>query len=225
VVNRSATLVLGAGLDPEVMAVAERVAGEQHAEIVVAGSDPGVTVGAAGVFQRRNFALAIAAARAFLGELDADAVAAAAEEVRVPGRLQEIDSEPLTLLDGAHNPDGMGALVESLAELSASHERTVAVVSILEDKDAAGMLASLLPTCDALIVTSSQNPRALPPPTLLSLSSQLHGPPAEVVRDPRRALGRARQLAGPRGLVIATGSIYLIADLLAPASGRRASSL
>ena len=133
--------------------------------------DPGVPVGAAGAFQRRNFALARAAAEAFLGELDERAVAAAAAEVRVPGRLQEIGAAPLTLLDGAHNPDGMRALAESLPDLVRGHDRLVAVISILDDKDAAGMLAALLPACDAIVLTSSQNPRALPPPTLQSLAA------------------------------------------------------
>jgi dihydrofolate synthase/folylpolyglutamate synthase len=225
VVNRSATLVLGAGLDPEVRRVAERVAADRNAQIITADTDAGVPVGAPGAYQRRNFALAIAAARAFLGELDDRAVAAAAAEVRVPGRLQQVGTEPLTLLDGAHNPDGMRALVESLDELAGRHGPTVAVLSILEDKDAAGMLSALLPACNALIVTSSQNPRALPPATLLSLTSQLNGPPAEIVSEPRRALARAREMAGPSGLVVATGSIYLIADLLAPVRGQRASVL
>ncbi len=142
VVQEGATLVLGHGLDPEVLErVADRVAAERHARIVQAGLDPGVAVGAAGLFQRRNFALARAAAEAYLGELDERAVAAAAAEVRVPGRLQEVAQSPLTLLDGAHNPDGMRALAESLPELVAGHDRVVAVVSILDDKDAAGMLA------------------------------------------------------------------------------------
>jgi dihydrofolate synthase / folylpolyglutamate synthase len=78
---------------------------------------------------------------------------------------------------------------------------------------------------DALILTSSQNPRALPPPTLQSLNRQLHGPPAEIVPDPRSALARGRELAGPGGVVIATGSLYLIADLLAHGPRERASSL
>ena len=225
VVNRAATLVLGAGLDPEVRRMAERVAADRNAEIITAGTDAGVQVGAPGAYQRRNFALAVAAAQAFLGELDDRAVAAAAAEVRVPGRLQQVGTAPLTLLDGAHNPDGMRALVESLNELAGRHEPTVAVLSILDDKDAAGMLSALLPACNALIVTSSQNPRALPPATLLSLTSQLNGPPAEIVPEPRRALARAREMAGPGGLVVATGSIYLIADLLAPARGQRASVL
>jgi dihydrofolate synthase/folylpolyglutamate synthase len=60
---------------------------------------------------------------------------------------------------------------------------------------------------------------------LQSLASQLDGPPSEVVRDPREAVRRARELAGPSGMVVATGSIYLVADLLAPAVRQRASML
>jgi dihydrofolate synthase/folylpolyglutamate synthase len=101
----------------------------------------------------------------------------------------------------------------------------VAVVSILDDKDAAGMLAALLPLCDALIVTNSQNPRALPAPTLKSLARQLSGPPTEIVREPPAALEHARQLAGPGGVVVATGSLYLIADLLSEGVGRASLSL
>jgi dihydrofolate synthase/folylpolyglutamate synthase len=225
VVQEGATLVLGAGLAPEVMAVAARVSAQRGARIVQAGTDPGVPVGASGTFQRRNFAIARAAAEAYLGELDAGAVAAAGAEVRVPGRLQQIAEHPITLIDGAHNPGGMRALAESLPELVGAHDRVIALLSILDDKDAAGMLAALMPACDAIVLTSSQNPRALPPPTLKSLARQLGGPPSEIVADPGRALARARELAGPDGVVIATGSLYLIADLIATGRGQRASIL
>jgi dihydrofolate synthase/folylpolyglutamate synthase len=225
VVRPGTLLVLGVDLDPDAVLVAERVCAERDARIIHAGAEPGVPVGAVGVFQRRNFALARAAAEAYLGALDEAAVVAAAAEVRVPGRLQPIDEAPLTLLDGAHNPDGMRALVESLPDLMAGHDRLVATVSILDDKDAAGMLGALMPACTALVLTSSQNPRALPPPTLQSLARQLGGPPTEIVPEPRRALERARELAGPDGVVIATGSLYLIADLLADGRDRRACIL
>ena len=102
----------------------------------------------------------------------------------------------------------------------------VAVISILDDKDAAGMLATLMPMCDALVLTASQNPRALPPPTLQSLAGQLGGPPSEVIRDPRARSWRARaSWPVPTALVVATGSIYLVADLLRPAGAGRASML
>jgi dihydrofolate synthase / folylpolyglutamate synthase len=225
VVQPGGTLVLGDRLHPDALLVAREVAAQRGATLVQAGSDPGVPVGAPGAFQRRNFALARAAAEAHLGELDERAVAAAAAEIRVPGRLQIVAEEPLTLVDGAHNPEGMAALAESLPEIVAGRDNVVAVVSILDDKDAAGMLASLMRHCHALVFTSSHNPRALPPPTLQSLSRQLHGPPAEVVRDPEAAVQRARELAGADGVVLATGSIYLVADLVAPAGRGRASTL
>jgi dihydrofolate synthase / folylpolyglutamate synthase len=229
VVQPGATLVIGPDVLPEAVVIAEEVAAQRDARIVRADPDPHASVGALGRFQQRNFAVARAAAAAFLGELDEQAVAAAAADVRVPGRLQVIGQRPLTLLDGAHNPDGIAALVESLPDLTDSH-RLVAVVSILDDKDAATMLSELAPLCDALVLTASQNPRALPPPTLRSLLDQIDIDTieTETVRDPRAALVRARELAGPGGVVIATGSIYLIADLLAADGGagqRRASML
>jgi dihydrofolate synthase/folylpolyglutamate synthase len=73
-----------------------------------------------------------------------------------------------------------------------------------------------------VICTSCANPRALSPATLESLARQLGGPPASVDPDPRRALEQAR---GYGGVVLATGSIYLIADLLRPPSAGRGSIL
>jgi dihydrofolate synthase/folylpolyglutamate synthase len=147
VVRPGGTLVLGAGMHCDALAVAEEIAAERGARIVQADADPHAAVGALGTFQRRNFALARAAAEAFLGELDEAAVEAAAADVRIPGRMQVVDREPLTLLDGAHNPDGIAALAESLPEIIASARtgegRVAAVVSILDDKDASVMLHAL----------------------------------------------------------------------------------
>ena len=75
------------------------------------------------------------------------------------------------------------------------------------------------------VFTSSANPRALSPATLASLAAQLGGPPSEIVRDPHAAVARAQELAEPAAAVLATGSIYLVADLLAEPGRRRASAL
>jgi dihydrofolate synthase/folylpolyglutamate synthase len=101
----------------------------------------------------------------------------------------------------------------------------VAVMGVLEDKDAAGMLEALLPHVDRVLFTRSRNPRSLPPATLATLAEKLGDPPAETVTDPRAAVERARTLAGPGGAVLATGSIYLVADLVRDAAGARASML
>jgi hypothetical protein len=146
-------------------------------------------------------------------------VVAAAASVLVPGRFQTVGERPLTIVDGAHNPGGMRALAESLAELPRPR---VAVVSVLDDKDAGAMLAALLPLCDALVCTSNANPRALSPATLGSLAAQLGGPEAVVEADPHAALAGARARR-PGGAVLATGSIYLVADLLRAGTSRRRS--
>jgi dihydrofolate synthase/folylpolyglutamate synthase len=217
VVPRGATLVLG-DVDPEV----EEEAAVTGARIV-RPLDTGVTLPG---YQRRNFALAAAAARAHLGRLDPERVGEAAARAQVPGRLQQVDDRPLTIFDGAHNPSGVEALVDALSE-AVGDRPLVAVISVLDDKDAAGMLRPLLGRLAGLVVTASANPRALPPATLASLAAQLGGPGGEVeiVPDPHVALARARELAGPDGAVVATGSIYLVADLLSPGGRRKASAL
>ncbi|HEV7363316.1 MAG TPA: cyanophycin synthetase [Solirubrobacteraceae bacterium] len=211
VVRDGGTLVVGA-LEPEAEAEARAAAARHGARLVHAPADAGFDLAAGGAFQRPNFALARAAAEAFLGELDDAAVTRAAAEVTVPGRFELVAREPLTIVDGAHNPSGVAALVASLPAAAAGS--LVAVVSILDDKDAAGMLRELLPACRAVVFTSNPNPRALPPATLESLARQLEFTgDTEVVGDPERALNRARGIAGPAGMVLATGSIYLVASL------------
>jgi dihydrofolate synthase/folylpolyglutamate synthase len=213
VVRPGSTLVVGEGLHRDALALAEELCADRGAQLVVAAADPGVAVHAAGDYQRRNFALARAAAEAFLGALDDAALRAAAGDVTVPGRFQLVAERPLTILDGAHNPGGMVALAGALRAFLAGR-RLVACVSILDDKDAAGMLRELLPLCSEVVFTQSANARALPPATLESLSRQLGGPPARIVPEPHAALQAAREAAGEDGVAVATGSIYLVGDLV-----------
>jgi dihydrofolate synthase / folylpolyglutamate synthase len=181
---------------------------------------------AAGRFQHTNFALAAAAAEAFLGRpLEDAALTAAAAQTVVPGRLEPVGERPLTLFDGAHNPSGAHALAASLPEVFGERRPRVAVIGVLEDKDAAGMLGTLLPQLDHVVFTRPANPRALSPATLVTLAEKLGGPPFETVPGPQAALARARELAGEGGAVLATGSIYLIADLVREDASTRASTL
>ena len=217
VVRDGATLVLG----DDALVVVE-LAERTGAKIVrpTAAEAPGAAVAPLPGYQRRNFAAALAAAEALLGEpLDAARVADVAGRVRVPGRLQVVAQRPLTIYDGAHNAPGIAALAGSVPE------GTVAVLSILDDKDAAGMLRALLPRLGAAVFTRAPNPRALPPATLADLAGKVGGIRSEIEPDPRRAVARARELAGESGTVLATGSIYLVAELLSAPGRRRASAL
>ena len=217
VVRAGATLVTGP-LEP----VVEEVARATGARIVAPA--PIEAAGALPGYQATNFVVAAAAARALHGELDPRRVAEVASSVKVPGRMQVVAERPLTIYDGAHNPSGVEALAAALPEVVGPRP-LVAVVSILDDKDAAGMLRALVGKTAGAVFTSSRNPRALSPATLASLAAQLGGPPSEIVRDPHAAVARAQELAGPDGAVLVTGSIYLVADLLAEPGRRRASAL
>ncbi|WP_028060106.1 bifunctional folylpolyglutamate synthase/dihydrofolate synthase [Candidatus Solirubrobacter pratensis] len=216
VVREGAVLVLG-DAQPEVEALAR----ETGARIVGPEPERAALPG----YQRANFAAAVAAAGAYLrAPLDPAVVAVVAGRVRVPGRLQVVSESPRTILDGAHNPSGIAALAAALPE-AAGERPVVAVVGILDDKDAGAMLKALIPATSRLVLTASSNRRSLPPATLASLAAQLGAPAVEVEPDARAALARAQALAGPDGAVVATGSIYLVADLASPPGARRASAL
>jgi dihydrofolate synthase/folylpolyglutamate synthase len=230
VVSPGATLVLGSDLHPDAEAEAQLVAERRRATIVRAPAEPpaGVELGARGAFQRRNFAVACTAAEAYLGRLEAAPLRAAAALTVVPGRFEVRGGGPgeaEIVLDGAHNAGGIEALAESLHGFLAGRP-LVAVLSVLDDKDAAAMLAALLPLCAGAVFTTNANPRALSPATLASLAGQVGAPPATRLEgDPRRAVALAGELAGPAGVVLATGSIYLVADLMRPDGAGRASTL
>lgn len=217
VVRDHATLVVGR-LPADAEALAREVAAARHAKLIHAPDVAEIPKRALGSFQRRNFAVARAAAEAFLGRLDESAVRAAADEVEIPGRLQVVSERPLVVYDAAHNPSGAEALADALPELL-ERRSLVAVIGVLDDKDAASMLRALLPLTSAAVFTRPPSSRALSPATLAALWEQLGGPPAETVADPDAAVARARELAGEAGAVVATGSIYLVGGLLGREDG------
>jgi dihydrofolate synthase / folylpolyglutamate synthase len=221
VLKDQSMLVLGRVSDA-VRALAERVATERGATLVVAPEDPGagVELAATGPFQRRNFALAVAATEAFLGEVDPELVATVAAGILVPGRLELIGESPPTYVDAAHNPDGAAALAEALPGIAAGRP-VVACLAILVDKDAPAMIAALAPALRSVVCTE------IPPAALAG-----HGRPGarsrpareladlcqsyglEAVAEPElgTALRRATELAcgAFSGVLLVTGSHYLI---------------
>jgi dihydrofolate synthase/folylpolyglutamate synthase len=223
------TLALGAKLDPQALAVARAVAGEREARIVQAPAEGAAPELVRGAFQRRNFALARVAAEAYLAgvgiPLREQAVRDAAAHSAVAGRLQILCEDPLTVLDGAHNPHAAAALAQSLPELlgaNAGARPLALVMGVLEDKDAASMLRELLPLCARAWFTAPPSARALSPAALQSLARQLGFAQAVCEPQPRKALAQAQAWArrqhadgSRRPAVLATGSVYLVGDLLA----------
>ncbi len=222
VLRDTTTLVLGR-VSPQVRELAERVAGERAANVVIAPEEPGegIELAATGSFQRRNFALAMAAAESFLGRLDAEAVARTAASVLVPGRLERIAEAPPTYVDAAHNPDGAAALAEALPGI-AEGRPVVACLAVLADKDAAAMVAALAPALETAVCT--ELPRAAlehhgrpgarsRPAEELAARCAAVGLPAVAEPDLEKALRRATELACGTfaGILLITGSHYLIA--------------
>jgi len=224
VLGESSVLVLGAGAPPEVLDLAVAAAAERHARLLVAErAPPDLAVGARGSFQRDNFALARLAAESYLESVGMKvrerAMRDAAALTLVPGRMQVVARDPLTVVDGAHNPAAVEAMAASLPELLAGRPMGL-VLGVLEDKDAAGMLARLLPLFERAWFTAPPGPRALSPATLASLARQLGFEQTACEPQPARALAAAQSWARAReggGAVLVTGSVYLVGDLLAHA--------
>lgn len=215
------TLVLGR-VSTEVASLAERTAAKRGANLIVAPEDPGeVELRAAGRFQRRNFALAAAAAKTFLGDLDQGAVASVAATLTVPGRLEQVGDDPPSFIDVAHNPDGAVALAEGLAEI-ATGRPVVACIAALGDKDAGAMIRALAPVLSHVVCTeldaSALESRGLPgvtshSATKLAQACDEVGLSAEQVPDFGTAVRRGRRLAAerPAGILLVTGSHYVLA--------------
>jgi dihydrofolate synthase / folylpolyglutamate synthase len=165
-----------------------------------------------GGFQVANVATAIAvcdALRAMGFAIDASAVARGAETVRWAGRMDWIDGQPPILIDGAHNPAGMAAMVTAARELIAGRP-CVAVFAAMRNKDVTAMAAGLAHLTRDVVVTAPAVERATPPDEL----SRLFDPPAEIAGDVGTALDRARHRAGRDGVVVVCGSLYLAGEVI-----------
>jgi dihydrofolate synthase/folylpolyglutamate synthase len=134
-----------------------------------------------GAHQAENAVLALAAVEAFFGAgaasgpVDVEVVRAAFATVRSPGRLEAVRSAPTILVDATHNPHGMRASVEAMQE-AFDFRRLVAVVAVLVEKDARGILEPLEPVADEIVVTQNSSVRALPADQLAAIAVELFGP-------------------------------------------------
>jgi dihydrofolate synthase/folylpolyglutamate synthase len=227
VLRDQATLVLGR-VSPAVAELAERTAAEHGARLLRAPEDPGpgVELRAPGRFQRRNFALARTAAEAFLGEVDAELVGEVAATLRVPGRLERISERPPVFIDAAHNPDGAVALAEALPSVTGGRP-VLAVLAVLADKNAAAMIEALAPSLTRVVCTeiptadgpessagvnlSARRPSV--PARELAAICEAAGLSAEAEPEFAAAMRRGRELAAaePQGVLLVTGSHYVLA--------------
>ena len=217
--------MLGAGLHPDAVAVAPR---GRRASAARGSStrrrDPGVQVGRSGTLPAAQLR---ARARRRRGVSRPPRPGRRSRRRRprsaCPGASRSSACDPLTLLDGAHNPDGMRALAESLPEI----RRPAATGSSRSSRSSTTRTRrGCWRRCSRLATRSSSPAVKIRGPCRRPRSSRSRASSAAAVARScatrARRSRRARELAGPGGVVLATGSIYLVADLLRPARERRA---
>ena len=186
------------------------------------GSDP-IKVGLAGDYQRTNAAAAQKAAELLRDQFNYPVTSRGLDQgVRAknwPGRFEILKRGGAEfLLDGAHNPISIEALVRNSKRLYPNRKRLL-IFGTARDKKSALMLRTLSRYFSDIIVTRAQNPRSIDVETLLLQSRGLFSTitPAGTVREALEA-ARRRKMAG--GLIVVTGSFYLIGEIRKKLKGK-----
>lgn len=176
-------------------------------------------VNLSGTYQLQNLSLVLTAVAVLVRQhvtITQTAVRTGLQHVTLPGRLTVLQRSPLVIADGAHNPDGMAALVKSVQHLLPNRE-LIYVVGVLRDKAYTQMLQSLLPTAKLVITNTPANPeRAMPADELAQAATSLagaHGPGIIVQPTIVAALDLAQQRATEHSVIIVTGSFYVMREL------------
>lgn len=188
------------------------------------GEVPGLHTRLAGAFQRDNAAVAVAAIQVLAQRgwpVSEDAIRRGIADVEWPGRFQTVVAAPLTIVDGAHNPTSMRALAVALEQRYPGRPIT-AVVGMSDSKDVVGTLTELAPVVRKAIFTrSGQWPERAVPPDELAAAARGLGIDSSVAATSSDALIRAWESQPSDGVTVATGSLFLVGDVLEWLWGQR----
>jgi dihydrofolate synthase/folylpolyglutamate synthase len=195
-----------------------RVPGEAPAQFVSVTSLEGrefkeIKLPMLGKHQAINAACSIAAAQAYTDpreRTDIEAFKRALESAAVPGRLEILSERPLVVADGAHNPMGADRLAAAVTG-EFDYDTLVVVVSILDDKDARGILRIIGSVADELVLTENRSARSIPASRLASFC-RMEKIKHRVEPDFSSAMELAYRVAGTRGMICVTGSLYTVSE-------------
>ncbi len=176
---------------------------------------PALRLNLRGQHQVGNAALALAALEVLeqkrLISLRPESVERAMCDVRWPARLEVLETNPLIVLDGAHNPQGAESLRDALKE-SFSYKKLHLVMGIMADKDILGILRRLLPIAETAIFTKPTYARAANPDDIRKMARP-YIQKYYVISDAASAIQAARHLAEPKDLICITGSLYFAGEV------------
>ncbi len=185
----------------------------------VEGEIPGLRLGMEGAHQVRNAALALRGYQRMvhLGvapPMDPMAIRVSLGKVRVAGRLERFPTRPPVVLDGAHNPEGMGTLGRWLEGEGTRARPRILVLGVAADKEIPAMLSRLGGEVEGVVATAADHPRAERPHNL-AREVRIQSPQilVEEVEGSAAALARARRLAGEGGVVVVAGSLFLVGEI------------
>ena len=184
-----------------------------------------LAVGLIGSYQAHNAAVALTAVDALLQKdwkIPDAAVRRGLLSVRWPARFEILARKPLFVADGAHNPQGVEAAVESI-RLHFPSEKIVFLLGVMADKDIPHMLLQLGPLAQEFVTATPRNPRAMPAQTLAERLTAL-GYPATACDSVEDGARTAIARAGENGIVCALGSLYMLGDVRAYIAARNGGS-
>ncbi|MFA4837517.1 MAG: folylpolyglutamate synthase/dihydrofolate synthase family protein, partial [Dehalococcoidia bacterium] len=174
-----------------------------------------LTIPLLGKHQLENAVSAVAALEA-LG-ITAEHIVPGLAKTKWPGRLEVLGREPLLIADGAHNGDSAGRLVESIKSYF-QFGRAILIMGTSADKNSGAMVAEFAPFFDLVILTMAQHPRATDP-NLLAQEFARQGVTALETRNVPQAISEALARSGKRDLICATGSLFLVAEVIEQVKG------
>lgn len=212
IVKTGIPLVASACNEAEALAVIQAECARKHAPCIVAPPAEGYALGLCGAHQKGNAGVAVSIA-ALLSQreytIPQDAISQGLRRAQWPARLELAPGTPAVLLDGAHNAQGADALADFMQTLPQGQR--VLVFGTLLDKDWQSMVKALAPHFDIILTVAPQSPRAVDTRTLAGAFHAAQKP-AEASPTLADAFARAKALAGPSGLVIIAGSLYLAGE-------------
>lgn len=167
-----------------------------------------------GSYQLTNFAIAVAATEALVGRrLDTEALRDAAAVATAPGRMEPLASSPYVMVDGAHNADGVEALVASLREEYPTTKWQL-LIGVMGDKNVELMMERLAPIVAGVVATAVDEKRSVSPTDLAEMANRIMpGVPVLAADSVEHSLDMARAEAGTDGAVLVTGSLYLVGEV------------
>ena len=174
-----------------------------------------LTIPLLGEHQLDNAAVAVASLEVLAGlgaNISPASIAAGLSRVSWPGRLQILQYSPLFVVDSAHNTDSVMKLRKALKQYF-QFDDVVLIIGTSQDKDIAGMAAELSSLSHNIIVTRSRNPRAAATSALVAEFSE-RGLTPQVTENVASAVDLALAKATPRDLVCATGSLFVVAEVI-----------